>query len=136
MSECVDANIFVRLLTGDEPEQSQRSLDLFERAARGEVDLWTSEAVVAEVVYVLGSTRLYATPRGVIATRFGAVLVNRGLHLGHKESVLRALRLFGSSNLHFVDCLWIEHARRAGMGGIYSFDQALDRVPDVRRLEP
>ena len=136
MSEFVDANIFVRLLTRDDPQQSRRSLALFQRAERGEVELMTSEAVVAEVVYVLASPVLYATPRPEVAARLGAALVNKDLRLDHKESVLLALDRYGTTNLHFADCLCVEHAQREALTGIYSYDQDLDRVPGVRRLEP
>jgi predicted nucleic acid-binding protein len=136
MSEFVDANILLRLLSGDLPDQTQRSLRLFERAEHGELELHTSEAVVAEVVHVLSSPVLYATPRREIAVRLGTALANRGLRLDHKESVVRALHLYAGTSLHFVDCLCVERCRRLGLTGIYSFGRALDRIPEVRRLEP
>lgn len=137
MSEFVDTNIFVRLLTGDDAEKSARSLELFQRANRGEIELATSEAVVAEVVYVLASPAIFRTPRGEIATRLGALLVGNGIRLEHKDIVLDALQQYGESNLHFIDCLCVAHARRDPFQGkIYSYDRGLDRVPGIRRLEP
>ena len=137
MSGLVDTNIFVRLLTQDDPTKSVRCFDLFQRANRGERDLTTSEAVIAEVVYVLASRRLYNLPRAEIALRLGAVLAGSRLRLDHKDAVLDALQLYGSTNLHFVDCLCAAHARReAYPHAVYSYDLDLDRVPGIRRLEP
>lgn len=136
MSDVVDANIFLRLLTRDDPEQSDRCLDLFRRAARGEERLVTSDAVVAEVVYVLASPVLYGRPRSDIAIRLGAVLVNNGLRLNQKDAVLEALDLYGRTNLHFVDCLCIAHAKRLDGGRVYSYDRGFDRVTEVTRVEP
>jgi uncharacterized protein len=137
VSEFVDASIFIRLLTQDDLEKARRSFDLFQRANRGEIELVTSEAVVAEVVYVLSSPRLYGTPRNEIATRLGAMLVSSGLRLAYKPTVLDALKRYGSTNLHFVDCLCVEHALKEGIPAtVYSYDRGLDRVPGVRRLEP
>lgn len=136
MSDVVDANIFLRLLTQDDPEKSARCRDLFRRAARGEEHLTTSEAVVAEVVFVLASPALYRQPRPGIATRLGAVLVNNGLHIEHKEAILEALNLYGATTLHFVDCLCVAHARRQERGRVFSYDRGMDRVPDVERVEP
>jgi uncharacterized protein len=137
MSEFVDANIFVRLLTNDDPDKARRCFELIQRANRGEIELVTSEAVVAEVVYVMSSPRLYGTSRIEIASRLGAVIVASGLRLEHKSTILDALERFGNTNLHFVDCLCVEHARRLGIpAAVYSYDRGLDRVPGVRRLEP
>ena len=51
----VDANVIVRFLTKDSPDLSPRSLQLFRRAADGELVLRVTPLVVAEVVWVLGS---------------------------------------------------------------------------------
>ena len=43
MSEFVDTNIFIRLLTGDEPPKAARYLALFQQAQHGEIiqdELW------------------------------------------------------------------------------------------------
>ena len=112
MSEIVDTNIFVWLLTQDDSTKATRCLQLLQRANRGERDLATSEAVIAETVYVLASRRLYGLPREEIAVRLGAVLAGSRLRLDHKGAVLEALQLYGSTHLHFVDCLCVAHARQ------------------------
>ena len=55
----VDANVFLRFLTRDDPVKAERVKALLERAERGEVDLLTSESVIAELVFVLSSPKLY-----------------------------------------------------------------------------
>lgn len=136
MSAFVDANIFVRLLTGDDPYKAARCFALFESARRGEVSLVTSESVVAEVAYVLASQRTYRIPRDSIVTALRPLLAETYLQVDHKESVLRALDLWRDSKLGFADCLSAEHVRRAHLDGIYSYDRDFDRVPGVRRWEP
>lgn len=59
----VDANVFIRHLTGDDPRKAQACLALFQQAQRNEVRLTTSETVIAEVVYVLSSKNLYNVTR-------------------------------------------------------------------------
>ncbi len=137
MSEFADTNIFVRLLTQDDSEKANRSFELFQRANNGECELTTSEAVIAETIFVFASDRLYGTPRRTIARNPSAVIAGNGLRLEHKDAILEALTQYGESNLHFVDCLCVAHARRSSStGSIYSYDRGLDRVPGVRRLEP
>lgn len=135
MSEFVDANIFLRLLTGDDPEKATRCLELFQRANQGELRLHTSESIVAEVVYVL-SRSTYRVPREDVASALAPVLTIPGLRIDHKESVLQALDLWQRSKLDFEDCLSVQHARRLGVDAIYSYDRDFDRLPEVRRLEP
>ena len=50
----IDANVFIRHLTRDDPEKAKACFELFQKAGQGEITLTTSEAVVAEVVFVLG----------------------------------------------------------------------------------
>jgi predicted nucleic acid-binding protein len=137
VSEIVDTHVFVRLLTQDDPMKATRCLELLQRANRGKSDLATSEAVIAETVYVLASRRLYGLPREEIAVRLGAVLAGSRLRLDHKDAVLEALQLYGSTHLHFVDCLCVAHARQEAFPhAVYSYDQDLDSIAGIRRLEP
>ncbi len=136
MSEFVDTNVFIRLLTRDDPVKTQRGLALFQRAERGEIQLVTSETVIAEIVYVLSSPTVYRLPRADIARLLRPVLELKGLRIEHKRSVLAALDGYEQTNLDFEDCLSIEHVRRTRPTGIYSYDRGFDRVAAVRRLEP
>jgi predicted nucleic acid-binding protein len=72
----------------------------------------------------------------MIATALRSLLALPELRIDYKESVFQAIDLWGSSNLDFEDCLSVEHVRRAGLDGIYSYDRDFDRVPGVPRLEP
>jgi predicted nucleic acid-binding protein len=136
MSEFVDTSLFIRVLTGGDPGKAARSLALLQRARRGEVDLYTSETVIAEVVYVLSSLATYRVPRTDVATALRPILENPGLTIEHKGSVVRALLRWRDSRLDFEDCLSVEHVTRQGLAGIYSYDRDFDRIPGVRRLEP
>jgi predicted nucleic acid-binding protein len=132
----VDTNIFVRAVTGDHPTMSPASRDLFRRAGRGDVLLETSEAVVAEVCYVLTSPRTYQLSRMAAAEVLRPLLKLRALRLPNKEVLLSALgRWSTSTQRKFVDCLIVEHAL-SHSEAVYSYDRALDRVEGLRRFEP
>lgn len=47
----VDTNIFLRYLTQDQPVAAQKCFELFQRVKQKEIQLATSESVLAEVVY-------------------------------------------------------------------------------------
>lgn len=135
MSGFVDANIFLRLITGDDPEKADRCFELLDRASRGDVSLYTSESVVAEVVYVL-SRATYRAPRANVEAALGSALANPGLRLDHKDSVLRALEHWHESKLDFEDCLSIQHVRRLALDRIYSYDRDFDQISGIHRVEP
>ncbi len=132
----IDANVLLRFLTGDAPESAERCRALFQRVEQGDEAVTTCEAVIAEVVYVLASAKLYGLPRAQILALLRPLLILRGFHLPQRSIVLRALDLFASQpRLDIADALLAAHAEARG-ATVTSFDRDLDRVPGIRRLEP
>ncbi len=64
MKYFVDANIFLRYLTNDIPEQAEAVALLFQQAADGELKLVTNAMVMAELVWVMELA--YKLPRQII----------------------------------------------------------------------
>lgn len=56
----VDTNIFLRYLIPEDPGKTKACLALFQQVQRNQLQITTSEAVMAEVVYVL-SSKSYTT---------------------------------------------------------------------------
>ncbi len=134
----VDANIFIRYLTRDDPEKAAACRRLFEQAKLGQVRLTTSEAVIAEVVFVLSSKRLYNLSRQEIRARLYPLVSLSGLKMVSSRSCLRALDLYGSNNIDFEDALTIAEMERRKIAELYSYDRDFDQVPGhtFKRLEP
>jgi predicted nucleic acid-binding protein len=132
----VDANVFLRLLVRDDPERTAACLAVFRAAERGEVELVTSEAIIAEIVYVLNSPRLYRLPRADAVGLVLPLVEIRGLRIDHKRTIVSALELFAESNLDFVDCLAVAHVTRTGCDCVISYDRHFDSVPGLVRREP
>ncbi len=135
-SAFLDANIILRYLTGDDPKKLKACAKLFRGAINGEVSLISSETIMAEVVYVLGSKRHYGLSAAEISNRLKPILSIRGLKLEHKDAVLYALNLFSKLKIDFEDCLAIAHMERQQLKEIYSYDQDFDQVTSVKRIEP
>lgn len=136
MSAFVDTNVFIRLLAQDDPTKTERCRELFERAERAELALHTSEAIIAEIVYVLSSRAVYHLPRGDVAYLLRPLLENPGVQIDHKATILAALERYGRLNLDFEDCLAIEHSLRLQLADIYTYDQGFNQAREIRRLEP
>lgn len=132
----LDTNIIIRYLTQDNPTLGQRAYAFLQQVEQGNVEVATTEAVIAEVVHVLSSRVLYNVPRADIRTRLTAVIKLRGLRLRYKGMYLRALDLFATTNLDFVDALSVAQMERQGIATLVSFDRDFGKIPTISRQEP
>jgi len=132
----LDANVLLRVLTNDDPEKAQQCFDLLRKAERGEVQLATSEHVIAEVVYVLSSPRLYHLPAKRIRDLLLPILGLRGLKLPSRQVYRRALDIYALHNADFGDTLTVAHMRKWEVRTILSYDRHFDRIEGVERQEP
>lgn len=134
--EFVDTNIFLRYFTQDQHAQAQKCFELFQRVKRKEIQLTTSEAVLAEVVYVLTSPRVYNQPRTNIRTLLMPMLNLTNLKIPNRQVLIRALELYANSNLDFEDALSVAHMEKRELQTILSYDRHFDRVQGIQRKEP
>ncbi len=132
----LDSNVFFRYFTRDDPDKAQRCFELFQRVQSGTEQVTTSESVIAEVVYVLSSPRLYAVPRTDIRALLLSILTLRGMRLSNRRLYLRALDVYAEHNIDFEDALTIAHVERRKLDAILSYDRDFDQVAGVRREEP
>ena len=136
----VGANSFLRSIvrstTPDGQAKAAQAAALVRAAREGTADITTSEAVRAEVAYVLATPRHYQLPAADVAARLRPILQLRGLRLPEKRLYLRALDIMGSPpRLGFVDALTVAILERSG-DDLASFDSDFDRVPGIRRYQP
>lgn len=133
----VDANIFIRHLSRDDPVKARACFDIFLPAQRDEIALTTSETVVAEVVYVLSSKSQYAIPRADIRAMLRPILSLKGFKLrGRRRTLLRALDLYATHPVDFEDALSVAQMEQAGIADILSYDTHFDRFAAVQRRAP
>lgn len=133
----IDANIILRYLMRDDEQKASACLRLFQQANINEIELTTSESVLAEVVYVMISKRQYNLTREYIRASLSPVLSMPGLKLVNKEVFTHALELFEKyTQLDFEDALTISHMKATGMSTLYSYDTDFDSIPGITRLEP
>ncbi len=132
----VDANVFLRFLTRDDPDKAERVKALLEQAERGEVELTTSEAVICELVFVLSSSRLYNVSRERVRLLLLPILSLKGLRLSGRAVYLRALDLYAGTSLDFIDALAVAQMQARKVVEIYSFDKHFEGITGIKRLEP
>ena len=134
----LDTNVILRYLTRDDEAKAEACYRLFQRVDQGEEELFTCEAIISEVVYVLSSHRApYKLSHEEIRARLVPIVTLRGLRLPQKRVYVRALDLYASSPfLDFEDALAAAHMEQQGMTEIVSYDKDFDLVAGLQRVEP
>ncbi len=132
----VDASTFLRYLAEPATPHDEASLAqatvLFEAMDDGAVEITTSEAILAEVVFVLWHRHRYGLPRAEVNAKLKALLRPRHCHLSAKDVCLHALDLWAAHpKLSFPDALGAAYSERRGHE-LATFDVALSRTPGVR----
>lgn len=127
----VDTNVFIRALVGPRTATDQPMYDaaaaLIDEMERGISRLTTTDAVIAEVTYVLRRSPEFGFSREAIVEALVAIIGDAGFRITGKEAVLSALERWAiTPSLSFVDALVIERAHAAG-ALVASFDAALAR---------
>ena len=121
----VDANVVLRYLLRDHEEFYKEAEALFNEAFSGKSRILLLDSVIAEVVYVLSG--LYRVKREEIAYVLMELLKGKGVSATDKDALLEALRIFGSKNLDFVDCLICAYSRKFP---VISFDKKVKKCVD------
>lgn len=132
----LDANVILRYLTRDHPDHSQRAYAFLQRVEAGEIEVTITEAVIAEVVHVLSSKTLYNVSRTDIQDQLVATLTLKGMRLRAKGTYIRALDIYATTNLDFVDALLVAQVEQTKDAVVVSFDRDYDKTPSVTREEP
>lgn len=130
MTAFVDANIFVRHLTGDPADQAARASRYLESAT----DLLLPDLILAEVAYVLES--FYEVPRSDVAHSLRAILAFPSIRVVDVELLQRAVEIYEVHRLDFADAYLVACAERAGVNVVASFDLSIDRVGTIQRVQP
>lgn len=110
----LDANAVLRYMLDDIPEQAEATQEAIRSGAEVTVE------VLAECVYVLKG--VYGLPRSEASRALLAFLDDVSCDRQHVASF--ALRVYGSANLDFVDCVLLAESKVNGRE-VITFDEKL-----------
>ena len=132
----LDANILIRHLTNDDPVKSPAAFALIQAIEQGSVTVWTSELIIAEVVFVLSSKTLYSMDRATISDLLLPIINLPGIKLANKRVYNVVFDLYTRLNIDYTDAYNAALALHSNRPDVYSYDKHFDRVPGIKRLEP
>ena len=130
----VDTNIFLRFLVNDIPRQADACETIFRKAVAGEEALYTTDMVIAEIVWVLES--YYELSSSEIRTKVEKILNTPNLACDNKEAIIRALALYDEKRIAYIDAYNSCIIQLKGISEVYSYDKHYDRVTWLKRIEP
>ena len=117
----LDTNILVRLLVGDDPDQTERAKRFVNRHCTGETPGFINCVVLTELVWVL--TTSYGYRRTEIVDAIGNLLAGDDRVVEHHDEVRAALPDYKSGRGDFIDALIVRINRSQGCDGTATFDR-------------
>ena len=130
----LDTNIFIRFLTDDVPEKADACEKIFKRAVEKKESLFTTDMVIAEIVWVLES--FYKLPKNEVQEKVEKILNTPNLICPHKDLILSALILYSEKNIDYIDAYNALILKEKAVEELYSYDKHYDRIDWLIRLEP
>jgi predicted nucleic-acid-binding protein len=123
----LDTNVLVRFLVEDDEQQSRRAARLIEGTIARDEQLFISDIVVCETVWVLSSA--YRFSRTEIVQALSGLLRARAVVFTSGDRLARALEAYAKGNGDFADYLIREHAHAAGADNVATFDRSPLKQP-------
>ena len=131
----LDTNPIVRHVVGDHLDHTPRATAMFERIARSELRVRTTDTVIFEAIFTL--EKLYKITRTAIRDALLAILRLPDVVLPGKVHYERVFDLWLQHRpLSFADCYHAAMVKRGAASAIISFDRGFDRLATVTRIEP
>lgn len=129
----LDANVVLRFLTQDHPGRSRAATALFEKARNKQAILELDAVILAEVIYNLEG--YYGKSRDDIANTLMQLVTSPGIEAKPQVTIINALLRYKNQPVDFPDA-WLATLAVQRKLPAASFDEDLDRFPDVTRYEP
>jgi predicted nucleic acid-binding protein len=130
----LDANVILRFLTNDVPEQANRCAELLKRVEAGTEEVWLPDLVLADIIWTL--EKFYKQPKKQIRELLIPILNLRSLRFSSKKTAQKALQLYVGKNLDWIDAVIAAQMLVHKQSEIYSYNRDFDKLEGVIRLEP
>ena len=130
----IDTNIFIRFLTNDIPQKADACEKIFKKAVAKKETLFTTDLVIAEIVWVLES--IYELQKEEVQDKVEKILNTPNLICPHRNLILSALTLYSEKNIDYIDAYNALVLKDEGIEELYSYDKDYDRIDWLTRLEP
>ncbi len=126
--QAFDTNVVVRLLLGDDPQQTAIAIEHWQKALQTS-GVFLPQVVILETIWVL--SRAAKLDKSRILSDLRQLVAIEGVSLENEAVVKQAIERFAHSSADFGDCVVLESARQANALPVITFDQRFSRDGDV-----
>lgn len=128
----VDSNIFLYTIFTVDKKKHQASKDFFAKAEEKNSSLWTSDWVIAEIIWFC--TRK-GTSRNETKQYIYKILRTSYIQVKNKSYILQALDMWNDS-IDYIDALNIILLKEELIDDVYTYDKGFDIISSLTRKEP
>ncbi len=122
----IDTNYFLRLLVKDNQKQHLIAKKTFQKAARGEIKLFTSLIVIFEIYWVLSS--FYKKEKEVVCQLLKQILDLNFISLTERKTIKKALTLHQKTSLDLEDSYNLFYSKKLKSTDFSTFDLKLKKA--------
>ncbi|MBU0700741.1 PIN domain-containing protein [bacterium] len=130
----LDANILIRYFVEDDKDKADRCEKLFEKAIKGEVDLYILDIVIAEIIWVMDS--FYKLNRLKIKECLMKVINTPHINFQNRYIILDAVNTYADKNVDFIDAYQAAFMKNKNIKTVFSYDTDFDKLSGIEREEP
>lgn len=130
----IDANLILRYLTNDVPEQANRVGELLKRVEAELEKVFLPDVMLADTIWVLEG--YYKQSRAQIRDWVTIILSLPGLEFSNKNVALNALDIYFDKGVDWSDAFAASQMWDMGITEIYSFDKHFACVEGITKVDP
>jgi uncharacterized protein len=130
----IDANIILRYLTNDVPDQADRAEALLRRLEAGTELAFLPDIALADIIGILEG--YYKKSRVQIGSWLTSIISLPGIEFSDKEVAFSALDIFVQQAVDWSDAFMAAQMAGRSMTEIYTFDRHFERTKVITGVEP
>jgi predicted nucleic acid-binding protein len=129
MEKILDANLIIRYLVEDD----KKKVDAIEKLFKSDINFILTDVTISEIIWVLIS--YYKQKKQSIINKI-ASLIHLPNIKSNKVLIVRALEFYKKFDIDWIDAYISAYAVENKIKEIYSYDKDLDKIKNIKRLEP
>lgn len=127
----IDSNLIIRFFAEDDAKKADAVEKLLQKTKKDELEL--PDVIIAEIVWVLVS--FYQLSKNKVLEKLEGLLSLENVKI-NRSLLKKTIDIYRKYNLSYTDAYLVAYTIENKSGSIYSYDQGLDKVKEINRLEP
>ena len=130
----IDANVILRFLTNDLPDQANQAASLLKKVENKQEQVFLPDIILADIIWILEG--YYKQSREQVRDWIIAILSLPGLEFPSKKVAFNALDIYVENRIDWSDAFTAGQMIAQGITEIISFDKHFDSIKGIIRIEP